>query len=508
MKIRIFLLCIFTISTLVKGQENSALLLLDVPQRSFINTAYQPYTDWYLALPLIGNYSLELHNSGFSWNQFIENNLSSSLTSKNTAVLENRWQFFGAGYKFHDMYFTFDISQKRKANFIYPESFMGFTKGNWDYNNNSPINYSTGEAEGYGIDYTELSLGFSKPVTDIFTFGIRIKYLIGAASIKIDKLDVNVNTQRNGEIVVNSETSLLFTDMEDVSFISRGPFNSIMYNKKKLHLNGNYGFGLDAGFCASLTFYNKPLIVGLAFNDLGFIKWDNNSIRHEISSTYTIEGVDITNEILGNPSSSFIDYWDAVGDSLDVNMTPRKTSENYSTNIQGNINLTATYLFNDVLTFGSYFKNYYVNNTFIPKVGISAGLSYKNFSTTIGYFAAKNSYTNLGLGLSTKINVVQIYAGSDNLSSLFIPHKTKSVSFKLGVNIISNLSSGQGRLGLSPGNNIKTQENKNVSHHRKTSSDDPYSNIKKRKRGRHLALQKIKRKKHKAPSGKVIKKNK
>jgi hypothetical protein len=62
----------------------------------------------------------------------------------------------------------------------------------------------------------------------------------------------------------------------------------------------------------------------------------------------------------------------------------------------------------------------------------------KDFQVKATYTLDSFSYSNLGLGMSTKMGPVHFYILADNLLSYADISKANSLSFQLGLNVILN----------------------------------------------------------------------
>lgn len=438
MKIKEISTCVILFFTAILfSQEDNLLLIDNIPQRININPAFQPINNWYVSIPLLGNNTFNIQNSGFSWQNLVDNNIANNIKKSNIARIDNTFQMIGGGFMVKDMYFSFQMNHKWKASLIYPNTFMGFRDGNWDYDSNIPIPYITSGIQGFGAEYNEFAIGFSKSLSERSNIGFRIKYLVGTANFNIDNLDVRVITEQNGDINISSEASLQTSVPEDVEFANQGAFSYLKYDSKMLYFANNHGFAIDGGITSRFDVLDKNLMLGFSFQDLGFIKWKNEAAKYTINDSYIIDGADITNEIIGNSSSTIIDYWNAIIDSVDNNFSSDKAQQDYTTLLHGNFNFCVIYDYNDWLRVGASMKNYITNGMLVPTLGLSLGTTYKEkYSVTFCYSATKNSFGNIGLGTAAKFGPIQLFANSGNIISLAIPHKTKSLSFNFGINFI------------------------------------------------------------------------
>jgi hypothetical protein len=60
----------------------------------------------------------------------------------------------------------------------------------------------------------------------------------------------------------------------------------------------------------------------------------------------------------------------------------------------------------------------------------------KYLQAKLTYTVDPYSFSNVGMGLSTKIGIVNLYVAADNLLSLNNIYNAKSTSFQLGLNFI------------------------------------------------------------------------
>lgn len=440
MKTKQYLFCLLILFTITaKAQDNTLLLLDGVPQTMKINPAFRPNNSWYVSIPLAGDFGGQVYNSGFTWQQLVNDNLSSSLQNNNMAALSTSLQIVGAGIALDDLFFTIDISHNRMLSSSYSKSFMDFRKGNWDYANDVPLQYSTSGFSSNGFDYTEVALGFSKSLSGSTHIGFRLKYLAGASNFKIKKMDVDINTAPNGQINVDANTEVYTSGPDNVKFVDKGAFSFMNYNNNgPLNIGNNHGVALDIGVTSEVKIKDKNLLLGLALNNIGFIKWSKNATCHSINDSYSINGSDISSAILGNTSTTIIDYWEAILDSLDNHLKNQETLTKYTTMLPANIYLSAIYQHNRQIDIGVLLKgNYYPDKKLVAELGLSMAYNYnKDNSFAISYLATKNAYLNFGVGFVSKYKMVQLYMVTDNLISLLIPQNSKLISFRMGVNII------------------------------------------------------------------------
>ncbi len=440
----IFIYCILIgLPIITKAQESSFFLLEEVPQTKSINPAFSINSGWYLSVPVLGGIERQISNSGFSWSQLVDDDLSSTLQNNNIASLKTSIQLLGGGIALDNVFLTVNLNYKRTVFSYYPESFLDFRKGNWDYDNNSPLQYSTSGFKSSGFEYTELAVGISKELSNKTIIGVRLKYLMGIANFKTKKMDLRLTTEQDGQITFNSDASLYTSLPGDVEFVENGPLSSVGYKNSGFpYMKNNHGVAVDIGFKSNIAIKDKEIVVGVALNDIGFIKWSENAKKLTLNDTYLIDGSDITDVILNNSSSTIIDYWEAVRDSIDDNISAEETPEKYISVLPSNLNITAAYRYNHYLDFGVLLKgNLYEFKRVVPQLGLSVAYNYSNVhSIAFSYLLTKNTYSNIGIGFTTKYKMFQFYGATSNILALVIPQKSKLIDFRIGINIIPTFS--------------------------------------------------------------------
>ena len=138
---------------------------------------------------------------------------------------------------------------------------------------------------------------------------LAVSYLQGNHNINIVINEGSLFTYPNGESLnINYDINSFITDTSSYKF-----FNS----------NGN-GFAID--FSSNINF-NKSEI-NIYMNNLGYIKWNNQSINNSIDSSYSFNGITINN--FNNLYDSILDYND------DYSLSIRDKNINYKTYISIN----------------------------------------------------------------------------------------------------------------------------------------------------------------------------
>jgi len=433
------------------AQDNSLMFTKGIPQSTQLNPAFRPVKKWYVAMPALGSVQINGSNSGFSWSDIIRNGTgmqadsliidldyaASQMQDNNLFATEASIQVLGFGFAVKEWFFTFDINHKLKAKMNYPLTFMNLRYGNWNYDGNKPINHSFSDMYVNGLDYHEVAIGASKPINDKLTLGLRVKYLIGVANIQSEYFNFELETFENGSMRIASDASFRTNIPLDVTYDAEGYIDDLDVSDDADDLftsTSNKGWGFDFGATYQVT---DKLLLGAAFNDVGFIKWNEGTSRLFTKGTFEYDGVDVSEELTGDAGDA--DYLEDLADDFEETFRFNNDEESYKTGLMGNFNVSADYQFKEWLNFGLVSKNYFVDDKLIPQVTLATGLQAgRVLSTAITYSFMKNAPANLGAGLRLNLGAFQVYGVTDNLGSVFNLANAKYINARLGINFVFN----------------------------------------------------------------------
>ena len=231
---------------------------------------------------------------------------------------------------------------------------------------------------------------------------LAISYLQGNHNINIFVNEGSLFTYPNGESLdLNYNINSFITDTSSYNF-----FNS----------NGN---GIAIDFSSTINF-NKSKI-NVYVNNLGYIKWNNQSINKSIDSTYNFNGITINN--FNNLYDSILDY----NDNYSLNIIDQNI--NYKTYISADIgvNLQQKIKFfninkimiginskwqplldNNKMNFKKLTQGI-IESNYKPKIYISTELPYKHFKLLCnlnngGY--SKKTNLDLGIEINKKLTYI------------------------------------------------------------------------------------------------------
>jgi hypothetical protein len=215
--------------------------------------------------------------------------------------------------------------------------------------------------------------------------------------------------------------------------------------KKGMLLGGNLGLGLDLG----LTYYPQSNVqITASVIDLGYISHSKNVESYTYKGFYNYKGLvpHFNNE--NAAQANYQDFKNAIVlDTLHTKYTtwrPTKfnTSAQYSFEeervVDGSCNCEGT----DPSIFYKSTVGAQLFAMTTPKSPLMALTAFykrnfsKSFQMKATYTVDSFSFTNVGLGMSTKVGPVNFYVVADNLLSYADISKANSLSFQLGLNVI------------------------------------------------------------------------
>ena len=446
------LLVLFFCVAALRAQDNSLMFTKGIPQSTGLNPAFRPVKKWYIAMPALGSVKLNGSNSGFSWNDIIRRGTGTRADSlivdldyagrqmqdNNLFATEASVQLIGFGFAAKDWFFTFDINHKLKAKVNYPLSLMNLRYGNWNYKGDVPISHSLSDLYVNAMNYNEIALGASKPVSDRLTLGLRVKFIMGVAHLESEYMNFDMQTFENAGLCIRSDAAFRTSVPLSITHDANGYVSRIAvkdsFGVDDFAAGKNRGFGFDAGATCQLS---DNLMIGVAFNDIGLVRWSNETSRFTSKGVFNYKGVNVSEELTGDEGDG--DYLDRLANDFEETFRFSSGNERYTTGLMGSFNVSADYRFRQWLNFGFVSKNYFVEDKLIPQLTLAAGLQAgRILSGAVTYSYMKNAPANLGTGMSFNLGVFQLYAVTDNLISMLKLSNAKYVNARLGINFVFN----------------------------------------------------------------------
>lgn len=445
---------IFLLSVVSYSQNQQILYDFDeIPQTLMLNPGSDYSHDIYIGVPFLSGISghggvtnLTLYDifsdDGRSINDKIRDKVY-GLQNDDSFILNEKIEVFNAGFKFkEDNFFSFGFYEELDFTFYYPREIVHFAyEGTSVLNQEFSIDGLNFKTDLIGVFHVGLSHKFSEK----FTFGGRLKFYSGAANAQTKNNQGTFYTSLGTDNIyrhhlVNVDATvqtsgIIFDDYEGIDH---------KYYMKKIFSFKNAGIGLDLGFTYKPT--DQLKITG-SILDAGFIKYSDETFSYYARGSYETEGL----EIDFDPDAPQ-NYWDEFVDDFENNIPIDTIRTKYNSYRTIKINASTKYSFGKPHYEDCYDSN--ANDPYRNALGVqlftanrsrkpqyAATLFYErrfgNFlRTKVTYTVDSYSLTNIGLGLSAKLGVVNFYLAADNLLYLQNLAKANSTSFQLGLNII------------------------------------------------------------------------
>lgn len=354
------------------------------------------------------------------------------ISSGNRLALGVDLNIFSMGFFGMGGYNTFDIALHSNTALNIPYDVFRFLKttasGTYDFAN---LNIAT-------RNYFDIALGHSHKLSDDFTFGVRLKALLGVAyaNLLVDRMNVEMSGER---WMIDAKGHVGMALGGQFTYAGDGRLNG--YDGAKLGIQG-FGLGVDLGFEYDLgNIGTEGLVMSVSATDLGFMRWKNVSTAGFAPDPYVFEGFD--NIALGGAEGTTIEeHMEALGNDLGnmfVLGDNGVADKDEALSATLHIGLEYKMPFYDKMSAALLFTNRF--NKIYPCHQLSLML---NFSPAKWLnFAISGTNSNLGMGWGAMLNIhcsgFNLFVGSDHfigaVNKQYIPLKNMNSSVSLGLNI-------------------------------------------------------------------------
>lgn len=456
----VFLFCLFVVTNLTAQNKQLQYNFTDIPQSLMTNPGANVKYKWYVGVPFLSGISMNVGSSGFSAYDLFANDgvdfntklrsVLSKTTHNDVLSLNQQLELFSGGFRIgtedNRSYLSFGLYQEFDFLSYVPQDIATLAiDGNKNYMGKR-FNLADLSAK---VDLLSVfHIGIHKKIKDNLIVGARAKIyssIFNASSVdNAGYIYTNTSTDSYYEQIVYSNLQLNtsgFAQYNDANNTS----NAAADVKKGILLGGNLGLGLDLG----LTYYPQSNVQFTAsVIDLGYISHTKEVESYSYKGFYNYKGLvpHFNNE--NAAQANYQDFKNAIVlDTLHTKYTTwRPTKFNASAQysfeeervVDGSCNCEGT----DPSIFYKSTVGAQLFAMTTPKSPLYALTAFykRNFSRSFQmkatYTVDSFSFTNLGLGMSTKVGPVNFYVLADNLLSYADVSKANSLSFQLGLNVI------------------------------------------------------------------------
>ena len=296
-------------------QVNTLYFLENAPVRHYLNPSFQPLSNFYFGLPVLGYTQFQFGNNSVTTSDLIYKLNGQTITFMSPEA--NKLNFINSlkpvtmiganaeinildfGFRHKDAYWSFGVTEKVDVNVGIPRDLLKLALVGTTELENNTFNFST---LGFGSTaYTEAALGYSRILGDKWSLGLKAKVLCGTANVsgKFDNFILNAGIDEwkiNGSAIVNTSSAVNLNMGSEIQDINPDfPTYYIEYLAPPAGLGGAFDIGA--------TF--KPfefLTLSAAVTDLGLIRWSRNVTNATATVDYTFDGV---GSLSGNDLANF-----------------------------------------------------------------------------------------------------------------------------------------------------------------------------------------------------------
>lgn len=433
---------------LLRGQQSPTMYFMGgIPQRTFINPAFQPECKFVAGMPGFGQLQIDAGFSGFAINDLMDfsgayielkmDEVIKKMPQVNQLYSSMYYQPVFLGFRFLKRhFFTFDMKPRYDVRFFFPKDLFGMV---WEGNGHEDYLGKRISFDHSGLEVSltnEFSLGYSVKITKGLVLGTRVRMIQGVLNIQTERFMAGITTDAenfgltlDGDIRINASYPAFLLDTSfNLAKNSGGiPFlssNAIDY------MNDNKGFGCDFGFSYTIA---KRFQISASVNDIGSILWRAHPINFQTKGTFSFEGIDVTGMIQGDTTALFDK--DQFLDSLMEIFHLDTTFNGYTQRMIPILNFGFGWFITRNDNFGILAQNQIYHGVWYPRIRVSYNHRFGRVLSLSGsYGLERGNYKNVGVGMSLKTGLVQFYLLTDNLFSFLDPLSAQSVGLIIGMN--------------------------------------------------------------------------
>lgn len=458
-------------------------LLLDAPYRHYYNPAYLPTSGGYLYLPAISHISFQAGNNAFTMADWVYSDHGKTYLTlhplstinpldavkNNTLVRANGdISLLGFGFRINkNGYMHILIDQHFDAGIGLPGDLFHLALGG-GMTDATGVNHF--DLSGLGAlvqSYTSVGIGYSQKSSDKFTWGFKLKFLVGQAYANMRNHEMNFDASieqwsLNGNGYLRAAMPLSMTNLpehldgsnlneETLAGITEGIETDNLI-RDLLHPAG-YGAALDFGITYSPI---KELTFSLALTDVGAIYWRNAcQYNYSVSGTYAGIG-EIKYEDYLNEDGLF----DAsiLGDTIVNRLTPiwrnalsaDLNEKGFLAAINGRLHAgVEANLFNNIIGLGLSSNTMLYNAKLYEELTFGVAVrpaSWINLAASYSFLNGR--WNNIGAGLTLRGGPFVLTVAADYVpltyatitpgEKAYIPYKTPGFNVETGLAIVWN----------------------------------------------------------------------
>ncbi|CAL2091082.1 DUF5723 family protein [Tenacibaculum sp. 190524A02b] len=443
----------------VYAQNKQVLYNFDeIPQTLLLNPGTETNYRFHAGIPLLSGISMNFgvtgatvadlfRQDGVDFNVKYRNVLN-KLTADDYVQIHSQIDVLNGGYRLNDRdYLSAGFYTEIDAYATVPKDVLTLlNEGNEAYLNRSfLISQANIKAEALGV----LHVGLTRKLSSKLTVGARFKLYSGIVNVTSTNNAGSFST-RLGEDNIYEH----YLNGINVTGYTSGVNNGNNVDKEsdisaskllgRSFLGGNLGVGFDIG----MTYHLNPQTeITASLLDIGFVSYSEDIRNFTVKGNYIFSGINFQYDNT-NP-----DYWGDLDRDFNSKVVREENTESYTVMRPIKFNSSIRHQWgksrNEESCSDISYKDYYNNAvgaqlfSVIRPVGPKFALTgfyetrlLEGLKTKITYTVDDFSYSNVGIGLSAKLGIVNIYGMVDNLLKVTDIADAHNASFQLGFNLI------------------------------------------------------------------------
>ncbi len=378
MKKYIFILAgiiLIGIGNLNSQNSNIMYFMRNVPGSYSMNPANTPISKFYFNFPAISGFNIDFSTSGFAYKDIINQHpiyqdslqidlkgFYSKLNDDNHLKLSTSMPLFGFGFKAGKNYISLGLDLNFDARLNFSKDLIGVLVYGSKLNNGI-ANIMDDKLISLNA-YISPSIGFARKINDKLDVGLRAKVPFGILNVNTEKstlrLDLNDGVSVMGDFLIHTSNVAGKFSFSGINSPTSPEFIDNIVVSEMLK---NRGLAFDIGASYKIR---KDMMVSLAVQDLGYIRWKTNTT--DIVSKNPGASFEINPYQYNSSSDTQDDMYENIEDSimsaLDLESRP---GSSYTTYLPTKIYASYTWNFAktqylSALYMGAIGSNYFDNN--------------------------------------------------------------------------------------------------------------------------------------------------
>ena len=433
--------------------------------RQRLNPAFIPNYG-YVNIPAIGAAQASVHSSSLGYQDivdimensqnddyFMSDDFMGRLSNLNELNVSANADIVSAGWYKGKNFWSFNIGVRNDIGASIPRSMFSFLRtmnglDPEDIRSMSDINETVGKQAMDLNSYTEIGVGFARPINNRLSVGGKVKMLLGVGNLKLKVNDISVQSQLTGIDLSNNPTwgDLTYEQLQNIRGNASIRIDAELESSSKmLELpeseegyideikTGSFGFAgygaaIDLGASYKLL---DCLTVSASLLDLGFIKWNKSRTTFARSSnnqSYNLEDA--------NDRYDFVDLVSS-GEILNFDLLQLRADEgaakSRSTGLTSTLAIGAEYrLPLKWLTVGALYTSRFAQPKTLNELTFSGNIQPNN---NLGLSLSYSVIQGAGKTFGAALKLGPLFIGTDYM---FLGKSCKNVNAFVGLSIAMN----------------------------------------------------------------------